>query len=181
MAGETAEFFDSITSLVSEMNIGLGEAAGIFLKNKKVKFESLSLAAAAHRYRMPLTIHVAIGTDIVAQHPNYDPSALAEASHKDFRLLVDILTDADKGGVVANIGSAVILPEVFLKALTVARNLNKRKRKLITADFDMIAQYRPQMNVVKRPTVHGGRGFSFIGHHEIMIPLLTWGLKAYNE
>ena len=103
---------------------------------------------------------------------------MAAASHRDFRLLADICAGLDAGGVVANIGSAVLLPEVFLKALTVARNLNGSKQKLISANFDMITHYRPMENVVRRPTAGGGAGYNFVGHHEIFIPLLAWALKA---
>mgnify|MGYP001766230949 CR=1 FL=1 len=135
--------------------------------------------AAADKCNIPATVHVVVGTDIVNQQPYYEAGPTAEASFRDFKILSGILTAADRGGVVANIGSAVILPEVFLKALTVARNLKKQKSALGTANFDMITHYRPTMNVVKRPAEAGGAGYNFVGHHEIMIPLLAWGLKAY--
>ncbi|MEW5994847.1 MAG: hypothetical protein AB1744_10690, partial [Candidatus Zixiibacteriota bacterium] len=124
-----------------------------------------------------VTVHIGIGTDIVAQHPEFDAAKAAAASHVDFRLLCAVCGEIDRGGAVANIGSAVILPEVFLKALTVARNLRRGKSRLVTANFDMIAQYRPIENVVRRPTFNVGKGFDFVGHHEIMVPLLAWGLK----
>ncbi|MCP4704996.1 MAG: hypothetical protein GY865_10325, partial [candidate division Zixibacteria bacterium] len=132
-----------------------------------------------YKFGLPITIHVAIGTDIVAQQKSFNAGLTAEGSYRDFKVLSNILVQADRGGCVANIGSAVLLPEVFLKALTVARNIVKSKCKITTANFDMINHYRPLTNVVKRPTENGGRGFNFTGHHEIMIPLLAWGLKSY--
>ena len=139
------------------------------------------MLAAADRLDIPATVHIAVGTDIIHQHKSFRAGPAAEASYRDFRILANILLEADRGGVVANIGSAVIMPEVFLKALSVARNVKKYRRNITTANFDMINHYRPHMNVVSRPTEAGGRGFNFIGHHEIMIPLLAWGIKSYFQ
>jgi hypothetical protein len=119
-----------------------------------------------------VTVHAAIGTDIVHQQPSMDGAATGELSFRDFRKLCALVKDLRGGGVVMNVGSAVILPEVFLKALTVARNLGYRARGFSTANFDMIQHYRPRMNIVHRPTRGGGKGYAFTGHHEIMIPLL---------
>lgn len=177
MVKETAQMYSAIADLASENNIGLGEAGGQFINQHKAKHRQLSVFAEAQRLGLPATVHVGIGTDIVAQHPEFDGAKVGQASHYDFRLLADICTDLNRGGAVANIGSAVILPEVFLKALTVARNLKKSSNKLVTANFDMITHYRPTFNIVTRPTKNGGSGFNFVGHHEIMIPLLAWGLK----
>jgi len=179
MAEETGLMFAGVVELAAGESIGLGEAAGKYINRSKAKFKKYSLFANADKLGLPVTVHVAIGTDIVAQQSSFSPGPTAEASYRDFKILSNILIEADRGGVVANIGSAVLLPEVFLKALTVARNLVKSKCKITTANFDMINHYRPLTNVVKRPTENGGRGFNFTGHHEIMIPLLAWGLKSY--
>ena len=125
------------------------------------------------RLGLPVTVHVAIGTDIIHQHPSADGGAIGETSFTDFRLLAAVIAELGDGGVVLNLGSAVLLPEVFLKALTIARNLGNRVTHFTTANFDMIQQYRPLENVVKRPTSQSGQGYMFIGHHEIMIPLLA--------
>ena len=177
MVRETGELFASVCRVAAEKEIGLGKAAGIFVNGEEAKNRENSLFAEAEGLGLPATIHVGIGTDIVAQHPNFDAAAAGAASHIDFRVLCTICGEIDRGGVLANIGSAVILPEVFLKALTVARNLNPGQSRLTTANFDMIRQYRPLENVVSRPTRNAGRGFNFVGHHEIMIPLLAWGLR----
>lgn len=177
MAKETAHLFAEVVKLAKMEKLGLGEAGGKYILSQKAKYAKHSVFAMAYKYNCPATIHVGIGTDIVAQHPNFDAAETARASHMDFKILAEICKKIDRGGVVANIGSAVILPEVFLKALTVARNLSKGKSALTTANFDMIMHYRPMVNVVTRPTDEAGKGFNFIGHHEIMIPLFAWGIK----
>ena len=127
---------------------------------------------------MPVTVHAAIGAEITHQHPAADGAALGETSHRDFRRLAGSLPDLHDGGVVLNLGSAVVLPEVFLKALTIARNLGDGKPSgFLAADFDMIRHYRPRMNVVERPTRAGGVGVQLTGHHEVMIPLLAWAVR----
>lgn len=185
MVRDTACYFAECCAAAQESEIGLGAAAGELILKREAPYRSHSLLGQTARLDLPATIHVGIGTDIVAQHPEFDGAAAGAASHRDFRLLCDICADIDNGGVVANIGSAVILPEVFLKALTVARNLKGGAGKLTTANFDMISHYRPMMNVVTRPTKGQGKGYNFIGHHEIMIPLLAAGLglkwKKQNE
>jgi hypothetical protein len=179
MSQKTGELFASVVSLAAQNNIGLGEAAGEYINSHKAPYRKYSLFANAYKYDLPATVHIAIGTDIVQQMPMFDAAESARASYHDFKVLSRILIAADRGGVVANVGSAVLLPEVFLKALTIARNLTKQTRKINTANFDMIHQYRPTTNVVHRPTLGAGKGFNFAGHHEIMIPLLAWGLKAF--
>ena len=179
MAEQTGLMFAEVVKMADSHSIGLGEAAGKYINGEKAKYAKYSLFANADKLGLPATIHIAIGTDIVAQQKSYSPGPTAEGSYRDFKVLSNILIEADRGGCVANIGSAVMLPEVFLKALTVARNIKKSKCKITTANFDMINHYRPLTNVVKRPTENGGRGFNFTGHHEIMIPLLAWGLKSY--
>ncbi len=178
MSEETAAMFAGVIAEASEGGTGLGEAAGKYIEINKARFRKHSLFHAAYKKNIPATVHLAIGTDIVQQLPSFLPGPAAEASYRDFKILSNVLIDADRGGVVANFGSAVLLPEVFLKALTIARNVKKQARKINTANFDMILQYRPMVNVVQRPTDRAGKGFNFVGHHEIMIPLLAWGLKA---
>jgi hypothetical protein len=151
---------------------GLGRALGELVLERKLPYASHSVYAAAAQAGIPATVHVAIGTDVVHVHPVTDGAALGRATHVDFRLLVSVLSDLD-GGVYLNFGSAVVLPEVFLKALSAARNLGAKVMNFTTADFDMIRHYRPAHNVVERP---GGTGFSFTGHHEIMLPLLRQAL-----
>lgn len=177
MVEETGDLFAAVCDLAAEDGSGLGEAAGKFINEEQAPHRNVSMLAQADRLDRPATIHVGIGTDIVAQHPCFSGGRVGEASHRDFRMLAGICAQLDRGGVVANIGSAVILPEVFLKALTVARNLNPGRSRLTTANFDMITHYRPTVNVINRPTHKAGRGFNFVGHHEIMIPLLAWGLR----
>jgi hypothetical protein len=152
----------------------MGEALGRQLIEMDAPHNAYSLLASAGiRYDVPITVHVAIGTDIIHQHPSANGAAIGEASFTDFRLLTALVTDLEGGGVVLNLGSAVILPEVFLKALTIARNLGHTVSQFTAANFDMNQQYRSVENVVKRPTEMGGKGYTFTGHHELMIPLLV--------
>jgi hypothetical protein len=124
-----------------------------------------------------VTVHAAIGAEIVHQHPTADGAAIGATSHRDFRRLAGSLSSLHQGGVVLNLGSAVVLPEVFLKALTVARNLDQgRPTHFLAADFDMQRHYRPRLNVVQRPTREGGAGYLLTGHHELLLPLLVWGI-----
>jgi len=177
MVAETGELFADVCRLAQNRTIGLGEAAGVLINKESAPKRDYSLFSAAQSLELPATVHLSVGTDIVAQQPSFDAAAAAAASHLDFRILCAVCGALDRGGVVANIGSAVILPEVFLKALTVARNLGGGPSRLTTANFDMITHYRPLQNVVRRPTCDVGRGFNFVGHHELMIPLLAWGLR----
>jgi len=176
MAEETAAWFADGVTAAKDNRTGLGEGMGRALAAARPPGKKNSLMHEAYRLGIPLTVHVAIGTDIVAQHPNFDGAAVGEASHADFKVLCDVVRHLNGGGVVLHFGSAVILPEVFLKALAVARNLG-RVEKITTANFDMIQHYRPNQNVVSRPTAQSGRGFSFTGHHEFMMPLLCAALK----
>jgi hypothetical protein len=140
-----------------------------------------ALIATAHRLQIPYTLHVALGTDIVHQHPTASGDAIGKASLRDFRIFANTVSKLGDGGVVLNFGSAVIMPEVFLKALAVARNLGHAVSDFTTANFDMIQHYRPQVNVVQRPVLRGGNGYSITGHHEIMIPLLAAAIVEYEE
>jgi hypothetical protein len=157
---------------------GMGEALARALNDlPELAHPELSLLLAARRLGLPLTVHAAIGAEIIHQHPAASGAAIGETSHRDFRRLAAGLDTLDDGGVVLNIGSAVIMPEVFLKALTVARNLNGgRPTRFVTADFDMQRHYRPHVNVVDRPNQGGGRGYEITGHHELMVPLLAWAV-----
>lgn len=153
--------------------IGLGEALGAVLSSMAPAHPEQSLLLAAYERRVPVTVHVAIGTDTVHLAPELDPAALGAATHHDLRLLSAIVGEMNGGGVYLNVGSAVILPEVFLKAVTVVRNLGGSLDGLVTANFDFIQHYRPRENVLHRPTQDGGRSFALTGHHEIMVPLLA--------
>ena len=180
MARETGEFIN--TTVVRECNgdKGFGEAVGAALLATKSQGLEHSLLANACELEIPATVHVALGTDIIHQHPTADGAAHGELSFRDFKILAAQVAQIHDGGVVLNIGSNVILPEVFLKALTVARNVQPPVNNFFTANFDMIAHYRPRVNVVQRPTLHGGKGYNFIGHHEIMIPLLAAAIKELS-
>jgi hypothetical protein len=156
---------------------GMGEALARALVATTVAYPELSLLLGAYRLRVPVTVHAAIGAEIIHQHPAADGAAIGETSHRDFRRLAGALPGLHEGGVVLNLGSAVILPEVFLKALTVARNLHAgRPTGFTSCDLDMIRHYRPRMNVVRRPTLEGGEGYEITGHHELMVPLLAWAV-----
>jgi len=153
-------------------SLGMGEALGQKLIDLNAPHSDISILASGVRLKIPVTVHVAIGTDIIHQHPEADGSAIGETSYTDFRIFVSEVADLD-GGVLINFGSAVMLPEVFLKALSIVRNLGHDVAEFTTANFDMIQHYRPNENIVKRPTNIRGRGYSITGHHEIMIPLLA--------
>jgi hypothetical protein len=172
-AEETGRIINNAIVVGAAEGIGMGEAIGRELHLLHAPHAELSLLAAAYDERVPVTVHVAIGTDIVHIHPNVDGAATGQTTHHDFRLLCSLVSELDGGGVYLNLGSAVVLPEVFLKTVTVVRNLGHRLEEFTTANFDFIQQYRPLTNVVKRPVAGSGRGFSFVGHHELMIPLLV--------
>ncbi len=176
MSAETAELVNDTINLNREPNLGMGEILGKRVAEENPEYARFSILASGYKNSIPVTVHVGIGTDIVHQHPNADGAAIGIRSLRDFRILAETITKLGDGGVVVNIGSAVILPEVFLKALTVARNTGFDVGNFYTADFDMIQHYRPGLNVVERPVSKGGKGFRFTGHHEIMIPLLAAGI-----
>jgi hypothetical protein len=187
MASETGSGLNEIAKLAQRIRVGYGEAAGQYLTSGIVdpKHAELSLLVSAYKKRIPVTVHLAIGTDIPHMHPSADGAALGAASHHDFRLFCALVQQMDSGGVYLNWGSAVLLPEVFLKAVSVVRNLGIPLRPITTANFDFIQHYRPTMNVVKRPTAASNgkkgelsRGFAFTGHHELLLPLLAAALVA---
>lgn len=172
MSRETGEFINgTLARAYKKGSAGYGEAVGRALLRSPNA--STSILASCVRLGIPATVHAAIGTDIVHQQPTMSGAATGELSFRDFRLLCSVVGGLGGGGVAMNVGSAVVLPEVFLKALTVARNLGPKVRGFTTANFDMIQHYRPRLNVVTRPTAGGGKGYLFTGHHELMIPLLA--------
>jgi hypothetical protein len=171
MARETGTFLNRATRAGVDAGLGLGRAVGDAIVRDRLPFRRLSILAAAARADIPATVHVAVGTDIIHMHPDADGVAIGEGSLRDFRLLAGVVARLE-GGVYVNLGSAVVLPEVFVKALNLARNLGHRVRHLTTIDMDFNRHYRPGVNVVARPTAAGGRGIQLTGHHEIMFPLL---------
>jgi hypothetical protein len=178
MARETGEEINRAIVEGDRLGLGLGASVGRYIENRRPRprHRDLSLLAAACRRNIPVTVHVAIGTDIVHMHPACDPAALGRATHLDFRLFAAEVARLGGGGVYLNVGSAVLLPEVFLKAVTLARNLGHPLRDFATANLDFIQSYRPNTNVVERPTRGVGRGYRLTGHHELMLPLLAAAL-----
>ena len=178
-AEETGREMNRAISAAAAEGIGMGEALGRALQQlARPEFAAMSLLHQAYRAAVPVTVHVAVGTDTPHTHPACDGAALGRATHHDFRLLCSLLRDLDDGGVYLNVGSAVVLPEVFLKALSAVRNLGHPLREFTTVNFDFLQHYRPRANVVERPHAQsGGRGFNITGHHEIMIPLLAAALR----
>jgi hypothetical protein len=178
MADETGREMNQAFVNGMRLGQGMGESLGLALdEQSRLSNPELSLLLNAFRLGIPATVHAALGAEIIHQHPAANGAAIGDTSHRDFRRLAASLSQIDDGGVVLNLGSAVIMPEVFLKALTIARNLGAGKpRNFVTVDLDMQRHYRPRMNVVQRPTLEGGKGYEITGHHEIMVPLLVWGL-----
>jgi hypothetical protein len=178
MAEETGRELND--AFVEGMNShqGMGEAVGLALDARSdLVNPELSVLLNALRLGVVATVHAALGAEIIHQHPAANGAAIGDTSHRDFRRLAASILDLDDGGVVLNVGSAVVMPEVFLKALTIARNLNEgRPRNFVSVDLDMQRHYRPRMNVVRRPTLESGKGYEITGHHEIMIPLLAWAV-----
>jgi hypothetical protein len=176
MARETGEDVNRAIVFGDRDGLGLGAALGRHITARRAPHRSLSLLAAAWRLGIPATVHVAVGTDIVHMHPACDPAALGRATHLDFRIFAGQVAGLGGGGVYLNVGSAVLLPEVFLKAVTLARNLGHEIEDFATANLDFLQSYRPSTNVVERPTQGVGRGYSLTGHHELMVPLLAAAL-----
>ena len=173
MAQETAEYLNEAVAGGARRRWGLGESVGRMVGERRLSFRDLSLFYWASKLGLPATVHVAIGTDIIHQNPSFDAAATGQASYRDFKILIREVEGLGEGGVVVNFGSAVILPEVFLKAVSCARNLGASVRNFTAANFDMIQQYRPRENVVHRPTASGRWGYTVISHHEILMPLLA--------
>jgi hypothetical protein len=188
MAEETGRYINEAIALGDDLGLGIGEAVGRFLDGYKgARFRRQSLLAAAYQALVPVTVHVAIGTDVTHNHPALDARALGAASHRDFLLLAALVRELGAGGVYLNVGSAVVLPEVFLKCVSLAANLGRPPRGFTTVNLDFIQHYRPTQNVLLRPTAAGGgpkgdrtrsRGYALTGHHELMVPLLAAALKT---
>ncbi len=175
MARETAESLNGAIREASEAGLGMGEGIGRAILEGRFAHKDRSVLAAAAKHGIPATVHVAIGSDIHHMHPSADGAALGATSYRDFETLASVVAGLDRG-VVFNVGSAVILPEVFLKALALARNLGNPVRRITAVNLDFIRHYRPQVNVVERPTRLGGTGISLVGQHEVLLPLLSAGV-----
>ena len=171
MAEETGRMLNEAIKAGVEKGLGIGTSVGEMILRKKLPFAEKSILAAGVKLGIPVTVHVAIGTDIIHMHPHADGAALGEGSLQDFRTFSSVVSKLEQG-VYLNIGSAVLLPEIFLKALTLVRNLDHDVKRLTTVNMDFIQHYRPTVNVVRRPTQGGGKGYALTGHHEIMVPLL---------
>jgi len=178
MAEETGREMNAAVAAGAREQRGMGEALARYLQHRQgLPGRAVSVLVACEELGVPVTVHAAVGAEIIHQHPSADGGALGATSHRDFKRLAAALPDLDGGGVVLNLGSAVVMPEVFLKALTIARNLHAGRPTDFTAcDCDMQRHYRPRVNVVERPTQQGGRGIMLTGHHEILFPLLCWGV-----
>jgi len=178
MAQETGAAMNAAAMAAHATDAGLGEGlARALAARPQVPGQEASVLFACHAASVPVTVHAAIGAEITHQHPSANGAAIGATTHRDFRRLAGSLPDLHDGGVVLNLGSAVVMPEVFLKALTVARNLGEgRPTGFLAADFDMVRHYRPRLNVVERPTRGTGTGIMMTGHHELMIPLLVWAV-----
>jgi len=174
-AGETGQEFNEALREAARDGIGAGEAlARRTAQLANASFAASSLLCGAHEAAIPVTVHIAVGTDTPHTHPHVDGAAMGAATHHDFRLFCTLVRGLDGGGVYVNLGSAVVMPETFLKALSTVRNLGHEVRNFTTANFDFLQHYRPKVNVVDRPHAQaGGKGYSITGHHEIMLPLLA--------
>lgn len=172
MASETGKVLNEALVDGAKKGLGFGQSVGARLLNEGFPYNEFSILARARELGIPVTVHVAIGTDVIHFHPGADGAALGKTSHLDFRLFAGLVANLE-GGVFLNLGSAVIMPEVFLKALTLVRNLGHRVRDFTTVNMDFVAHYRPLTNVVHRPTLDGGKGYNLVGQHEIMFPLLA--------
>jgi len=177
MAAETGELLNRAINKGVEAGLGIGEAVGRWLVDNRPRFSGYSLVVRAHEMKIPVTVHVAIGTDIIHMHPGADGARIGEGSMRDFHRLVAAIQSLDAGGIYFNIGSAVILPEVFLKAVSMLINSGAPLNDFVTVNMDFIQHYRPLQNVVKRPVAGRGRGYSLIGHHELLIPLVAAGIR----
>ena len=175
MAEETGTQLNAAIKVGVTRGLGIGQSVGKFLHEAGAQFRQISVAATAWRLEIPVTVHVAIGTDIIHMHPQASGAAIGEASLRDFKYFVSCVSKLE-GGVYLNCGSAVVLPEVFLKAVAIARNEGKSLEGMTTVNLDFLRHYRPLTNVVNRPTAGSGRGYSLTGHHELMIPLLAAAL-----
>jgi hypothetical protein len=172
MAEETGRFLNAAIKEGAGDGLGLGRSVGSMLVREGFPYNRFSILARAYELGIPVTVHVAVGTDTIHFHPSVDGASIGSTSHMDFRIFARLVSRL-QGGVFINLGSAVILPEVFLKALSLVRNLGYEVNDFTTVNMDFIKHYRPMTNVVHRPTLEGGKGYNLVGHHEIMFPLLA--------
>ncbi len=172
MAEETGRFLNKAINEGAGEGLGLGRSVGAMLAREGFPYNRFSILARAFDLDVPVTVHVALGTDIIHFHPSVEGASIGTTSHMDFRIFARLVAGL-QGGVFINLGSAVILPEVFLKALSLVRNLGHEVNNFTTVNMDFVRQYRPMTNVVQRPTLEGGKGYNLVGHHEIMFPLLA--------
>jgi hypothetical protein len=175
MARETGQFLNQAINQSENDKVGLGFAVGNLIIESQLPFTDMSILAAGVKYGIPVTVHVAFGTDIIHMHPGFDPARAGTATHRDFRIFASVVSTLENG-VYMNVGSAVLLPEVFLKAITLVRNLGHQVKNFTTVNMDFITHYRPLTNVVHRPTLSGGKGYNLVGCHEIMFPLIAAGV-----
>lgn len=172
MARETGKELNIAINKGVKKGYGIGQSVGEYILKGRNGFKDLSIFSEGFRLGLPMTVHVALGSDIIHMHPQADGALTGEGSLRDFRLFAAVVSDLE-GGVYINLGSAVILPEIFLKALTVARNLGHKVENITTVNMDFIQHYRSRENVLRRPTLMKGRSYALTGHHEIMFPLLA--------
>jgi hypothetical protein len=177
MAEETGSMINNAVRDGNGKGLGIGESMGRLIQDGEFPYKNKSLLAAGARLNIPVTVHVAIGSDIIHMHPSFDAKSTGEAAGRDFHKFCSLVAELE-GGVYINLGSAVLLPEIFLKAVTLCRNLGHTLKHFTTVNMDFIQHYRPNTNVVRRPTQVGGKGYALTGHHEIMLPLLA---AAINE
>lgn len=176
MAKETGQGLNKAINKGVKKGHGIGKAVGEHILNSRASYKNLSILAAAAKLELPASVHVAIGTDIIHMHPQADGASIGEGSFRDFKLFSSVVSEL-RGGVYINLGSAVILPEVFLKAIAVTRNLNHNVRDFTTVNMDFIQHYRCRENILRRPVMSGGNSYALTGHHEIMFPLLAAAVR----
>ncbi len=180
MSKETSDFINTAVNAGVIEGLGFGGSVGRAIESSKFKHKDKSILATAYRLGLPATVHIAMGTDIVHIHPSFDAACAGEASHRDFRIMANVISKIG-GGVIMNVGSAVILPLIVEKSLSVARNLGKNVSGFTGVNLDFIQHYRPNLNPVKRARELDGQGISITGHHEILVPLIYWALKTGAE
>lgn len=181
MAEETGHLYWDAVALAAREDYGFGQALGRLIAESAAPYRHLSVFAAAYEHDVPATLHVAVGADITHMRASHDGAALGLAAFRDFQVFSEVVRGLDDGGVYVNLGSAVALPEVFLKAVNIARNVSGAPHRIVTADLDMVRHYRPAQNVVARPTIPDGTGYRLTGHHEILFPLLYAMVRARLE
>ncbi|HOX28232.1 MAG TPA: hypothetical protein PLQ76_03650 [bacterium] len=178
MSKETSDFINNAVNEGADKEKGFGESIGAKIISEKLPYKKISLLASAAAMGVPATVHIAIGTDIVHIHPSFDAAKAGEASHRDFRIMAAKISEIGNGGVILNVGSAVILPLIVEKSLSVARNLGTDVKNFTGVNLDFIQHYRPNLNPVRRAGELNGRGISITGHHELLVPLIYWALKT---